>query len=289
MKILIILKKSRGGVGFANKRLAKAFKKLGHDIKIISREEDLGKKSLINSIYGVRRYIKNIQVNFDIIYTQDWSLAFPLIFPYPIYFKKHFCCFCGNQPGIGKLFQQIIGQVFGKKLIVNGDSIKKRFPKANLIYRGIDFEEFKPLKKKRRYVGWADQCNETITENDLKKVNEKTKMSYLIAKDIPVNKMNDFYNKCKVFISLPGQGAGFNNVWAEAMAAGVPIVIGNYNGPGESFPIEKIKNRKNKINEIKEIIENPKKLDYRKWLKEKKISWENSAKKIEQVFKKFKK
>ena len=89
MKILILFKKKAGGVGSVVKEVVGEFERRGHFVQNISREEDMKIFSLIKSILPIRRKIKKMikKEKFDIIYTQDWSLAFPLLFPRPSHLK----------------------------------------------------------------------------------------------------------------------------------------------------------------------------------------------------------
>jgi glycosyltransferase involved in cell wall biosynthesis len=303
MKILIVLRKFQGGVGRANSEIAEVLRKKGHKVDFLSREDNLKIHSLRKSIFPLRKRIKELmkKENYDILYTQDYSMALPLLFPYPIFWRKHFCCFCGIKTKKNmKFFQgnfiskclypyhiflhRITGKVMGKKLVVIGDQLKEIFPKARLIYRGVNIKNFRPLDKKRDSIGWYSSDNEIISKKDIKEISKKIKLKPLIAEYIPKNQMNNFYNKCKVFINLP-RTAGFNLSWLEAMATGVPIIIGNYKGAGSFLPIEKISNNeKNKNNKIIKIIKNPKKIDYRKWLIENNFTWEN---KVEELIKFF--
>lgn len=164
MKILIILKKHKGGVGVVIKYISKELRKLGYTVKIISREDDLKVYSLLRSIPILRKKVNELMKNegYDIIHTHDWSLAFPLIFPYPIYKDKHFCSFYGNQPGITVIMQILIGKMMGDHLIVAGSLNKKRFPKSTLNPNAVYIKDFKPLHKKRRYIGWIDKKTEKI-------------------------------------------------------------------------------------------------------------------------------
>ncbi len=57
MKILIVLRKLRGGVGRANTEIANALRKKGHRVDILSREDDLKIYSLAKSIFPLRRKI----------------------------------------------------------------------------------------------------------------------------------------------------------------------------------------------------------------------------------------
>ncbi len=307
MKILIVLRKFNGGVGRANTEIAKILEKKDHQTDFLSREDDLKIFSLFKSIFPLRKKIRELmeKENYDIIYTQDYSMALPLLFPWPIFRKKHFCCFCGVKTKEDMEFFQgsfiskflypyqiflhrTVGKMMGRKLVVIGDKLKGIFPKATLIYRGININEFKPLKKRRNSVGWYFSDNEVISLEEMEKISKGTKLKLLVAKKISKSKMNDFYNKCKVFINLP-RTAGFNLSWLEAMSAGVPIVIGNYKGAGSFLPINKIpNNEKSRINRIINIIKNPKKVNYRKWLIDNNFKWENKAEELIRFFERFK-
>jgi glycosyltransferase involved in cell wall biosynthesis len=282
MRILIILKRWTGGVGVVVQNLKRELEKQNHYVKIISREDDLRVYSLLKSILILRKKIKELmkKENYDIIYTQDWSIAFPLFFPYPLFRKKHFCCFHGIEPSIlGRLFQNLIGKIMHRNLIVVGDVLKAKFPKANLIYNGVDLNLFRPNKKKKRIknsVGFAnwptDEYNFTKIMLAVKKAGKKL----IIAKNIPYEKMPEFYNKIETFISLPPRYTGFNLVWFEAMATGVPKIIGNRYGIGKKLPIDKIEN----FPCLEDAILNAKKRNYRKWLINNKFTWEAHVNKL---------
>ena len=291
MKILIVLLRLRGGVGRANNGMADALRKRGHEVDLLSREDDLKIFSFFKSIFPLRKKIKELvkKNNYSIIYTQDYSCALPLFLPFPIYWRKHFCCFCGTKKGKSKgqlrhkIIQKIVGRIMGKKLVAIGDSIHKRFPKSTKIYRGINFKEFKPIKKRRKCLGWIERDTENITKEELEKVTKLTNLKLIIAKGIPPKKMNEFYNECKVFVSLPNND-GYNNSWNEAIAAGVPIIIGNNEGAGSFLPFDKILDEKDMEKRIREIIKNPKKINYRNWIIKKGLTWDNAAEKLLKVF-----
>jgi len=305
MKILIVLRKFNGGVGRANTEIAKILQKKDHQIDLLSREDDLKIYSLFKSLFPLRKKIRKLmeKENYDIIYTQDYSMAFPLLFPWPIFRKKHFCCFCGVKTKEDMEFFQgnfiskflypyqiflhrITGKIMGRNLVVIGDKLKEIFPKSTLIYRGVNTKEFRPLRKKRDSIGWYSSDNEVISLEEMEKISKETKLKLLVAKKISKNKMNDFYNKCKIFINLP-RTAGFNLSWLEAMSAGVPIVIGNYKGAGSFLPINKIpNNEKNRTNKIIKIIKNPKKINYRKWIIDNKFTWGKKSGELIKFFEK---
>ncbi len=286
MKILILLKKWPGGVGGGVKNIKKELEFCSHQIDIISREEDLQGYSFLKSFRKVRKLLrqKMHENNYDIIYTQDWSLASPLLFPSKIYFEKHFCMFHGNQFGPGRFMQNLVGKIMGKHLLCMAPSIKKRFPKANINYCGVNFDQFKNLNKQRKYLGWIQKGTEMLALEEVEEISRKSKLPLLIAKGFKHEEMNDkFYSRCKVFISFPPSAAGFQASWLEAMAAGVPIVLGNENGAGEIQAFDKVKNVHN-IAEIVKKIKNPKKIGYKKWIKENDFTWKRHARELIKIF-----
>jgi len=228
MKILIILVRREGGVGKVVNSIKPILKERGHLIEVISREDDLDCYSLRGSFKKMREEVK--KRDYDILYTQDWSCALPFLF-----WKNHYTCFHGSNPNkVGRFFQTFVGQVKEKKLIVVGDKLKKKFPKSNLIYNGVDFNKFKDLNNRRDKIGWINKDAEGITKGEFFKIAYDHGLEPTIAKNIPQEKMNEWYNSLKVFVSYPTKIAGFNLCWLEAKAAGVPKVLGNENGVGIS-------------------------------------------------------
>ena len=256
MKILIFLKKWPGGVGVIIKSIKEELEKRGHKVICISREEDLKLFSSIKNLFWLRKKYTELikKENPDIIYTQDWSMAFPLLFPFRIFKKKHFCCFHGIQPGKGSVIQKIIGNLIGRKLIVVGDSLKKKFPKSVLIYNGIDLEKFKPnkkIKKIKNSVGFVNWKTKEYHYKEIKKAAKSVSKKLIVAENIPYKQMPKFYQKLECFISLPPKCTGFNMSWIEAMACGVPKIIGNNAGIGSKLNINKVENFTSIIDAIK--------------------------------------
>ena len=256
MKILIFLKKWPGGVGVIIKSIKEELEKRGHKVICISREEDLKLFSSIKNLFWLRKKYTELikKENPDIIYTQDWSMAFPLLFPFRIFKKKHFCCFHGIQPGKGSVIQKIIGNLIGRKLIVVGDSLKKKFPKSVLIYNGIDLEKFKPnkkIKKIKNSVGFVNWKTKEYHYKEIKKAAKSVSKKLFVAEKIPYKQMPKFYQKLECFISLPPKCTGFNMSWIEAMACGVPKIIGNNAGIGSKLNINKVENFTSIIDAIK--------------------------------------
>ena len=248
MKILMVLTRWKGGVGGSVKEIKNELERKGHKVEVISREEDLGGKfnegGLLKTFSKLRKEVDKRE--YDILYTQDWGCALPLLF-----FKSHYCCFHGHQTGKTKHLQNIVGRYLGRNLIVVGDSLKDKFPKSNLIYNGVDLIKFHDLKKERKYIGWVNKGAEDIDKQQFLNMAKKNNLKPIIAENysIPFEKMNeDFYSKCKIFVSFPKKYAGFNLVWLEAKASGVPIIMGNDNGIG-----------------IKKVLETP--IEYFSWNK----------------------
>jgi len=285
MKILIVLLRWNGGVGTVVKYIKSELEKRGKEVISISREEDLKCFSSVKNLFWLRKKYKSVikKENPDIIYTQDWSMALPLIFPFRVFQKKHFCCFHGNQIGKAKIIQFFVGKTLGKRLIVVGDSLKERFTKSNLVYNGVDLEMFKPLGKKRSCLGWINKETEIQEEEEVISLAKKMKLKPLIAKNFSISfdKMSEnFYNRCKIFISLPPREAGFNLCWVEAMASGVPIIIGNKEGIGCKLNINKFENKEELFKKIKSL--KPK--DYRKEIEKSDLTWKSHVNKLLEIW-----
>ncbi len=290
MKMLIILLRLKGGVGRANTEIAEVLRKKGWEVDFLSREDDLKIFSLLKSFFPLRKKVKQLMKkrNYDVIYTQDYSCALTLLFPFPIFWGKHFCCFCGVKSGKHpeleqrhqKFLQRLVGKIMGRKIVVIGDQLKAIFPKSKLIYRGVNINKFKTLKKKRDYLGWINKDIEEISKDELQKICENIGLKLSVAENIPLEKMNEFYNNCQVFVDLP-RTAGFNLAWLEAMASGVPIIVGNEKGAGTVLPFDKVLNNKEKVKEIEKKIKNPKHINYQKWITDNKFTWEDKTEKLE--------
>ena len=194
----------------------------------------------------------------------------------------------------------------GRKTIVLFHHNKKRFPKSHVVYRGVNIEKFKPLGKKREYLGFMNKFSEQVDSRKYEKIAKKIGLKSIYSGEknkednqikrtlalenkhtfnkIPEEKMNEFYNKCKIFINLTTPDAGFNLSWLEAMAAGVPIIIGNNNGAGPMFPFDKIFSLESLEEELKKILKHPKKINYREWIVENKLTWDKVAENLIEIF-----
>jgi len=233
MKILIVMIRWKGGVGRVISGVKKELEAKGHKVEVISREDDLNSFSLKNSFFKLRKEVK--KRDYDILYTQDWSCAVPFLFK-----RKHYCCFHGHNFGKGYWIQSLIGKFFGKKLIVVSKGFLNRFPKANIIYNAADNKEFYNLNKERKYIGYY-LSNRTMDEKDpnaklvinvAEALSKEKGLEISVAKNIPPEKMNEWYNSLKYFICLPPKQAGFMLCWLEAKLAGVTNIVGNNYGVG---------------------------------------------------------
>jgi glycosyltransferase involved in cell wall biosynthesis len=286
MKILFIVKERKykgfGGVETLMKNLSKEFNKKGHSVDILSRQDDLGLNSVLQSLFPLREKIKEImkKEKYDIIYTQDWNIALPLLFPYPIFRKKHFCFFNATQSGKGFFIQVPVGILMGRRLLTGDRGNKKRYSKSTLLATAVNMDEFKPLNKKRIYLGWTNKPTEVLNKGKINEIGKNLGIPVLIAEDIPHEKMNEFYNKCKIYISLPPKGAGGGVTYLEIMAAGVPRIVGNMYSEGYKFPFDKIES----FSSLEEAIKNSKERNYRKWMEESGITWEKHAENLIKIF-----
>lgn len=278
MKILIIIVCWVGGVGRVVSNQKRIMEKLGHKVEVISREDDLGiafnSGRFISGFFKLRKEVK--KRNYDILYVQDWSCALPLML-----FKNHYVCFNGNEPK-NAIFQNCIGHLKGKKLIVIGDKLKERFPKSTLAYVGVNLHNFKNLNMEREKgtVGFANLSNYYYNYEQIKLAVENLGMKF-IETNMKLTKKGliEFYNTIETFISLPREFAGFNLSWIEAMACGVPKIIGNYNGVGKGLDINHIED----FESIEDAIINAKiKKDYKI---SQEFDWDVQTKKILEVFK----
>jgi hypothetical protein len=279
MNILIIIIRWKGGVGRVVKNIKRILEKKGHFVEVISREDDLNCFSTKQAFFKIRKEVK--KRNYDILYTQDWSCALPLLDK-----KKHYVSYNGIETKKSKFLQKIIGKLMGKKLIVIGDQLKEKFPKSTLAYVGVNLEEFKNLnlKRKKNTVGFANWNNSSYNYNQIKSAVKKSKKK-LIETQMKLNKKDliKFYNQIETFISLPEKFCGFNMSWLEAMSCNVPKIIGNYNGVGKSLDINHVEDFK----DIEDALKNAKvkknyKIDPR-------FNWEVHTNKILKTFNKFKK
>jgi len=239
MNILFILKRWDGGVGNVVKGYEKYLNRLGHKVYTLSCEDDLDAYTLRNSIRKIRKAVKKRK--YDRIITNDWSLAIPLMFPFPIKFKSHYCIFHGEQSGFYSWIQRYVAFIMTtfNKLLVVGPKLARKFPRAKRVDNGVDLEIFKPLDNIKRdadHIGFANWKTDFYNYDKIVDAVGKVDRKLIVAEGLNRKTMANFYNSLNHFISLP-DNAGYNLVWAEALACGVPKIIGNNEGIGEELPI----------------------------------------------------
>lgn len=281
MKILIAAKHKLAGGGRYPLEIQRVLRKKGHKVDLIFRIDDLKTKNLFSARSKFRKIASNKK--YDVIHSQDWSQA--LAFSG---YKNHVCTFHGFPRNFFTYCPYLfIGNGLGKRLITVSQILKRRFKKSTLIYEGVDLNKFKPKKRKKNkklIVGFAQPYLNVYNFNVIKKtVDLIPNAKLLIADNIPFDKMNDFYNKLDVFISLPASYAGFNLVWLESMACNVKTVGCNY-GVGKEIPIDKVSTPFT-AEKIKYAILHAKKKDYRKWLKKSPFTWEKHVKELLKMYK----
>ena len=146
MKILVVYRTEKDFVGKSVKNIAESLKKQGHEVDLVSRNEDLNFETLSSSMEGLKGFILKIneKENYDIIYTQDWSIAMPLLIPSKVLFEKHYCLFHDIEPSSkSKIFQKIVGNMLGNKLLVKTKELKEKFPKAIPSKNGLEVLDLK--------------------------------------------------------------------------------------------------------------------------------------------------
>jgi len=275
MKILILLKTWVGGPATYVKEVKRELENLGHEVTVITREECLGINSLAKSIFAIRKTAK--ADDYDIIYTKDWSLAFPLLFPYPILKDKHYCGFGGLQPGKAKHLQKLTYAMMPNRIICYGDPVKNEYPNAHQIFNGVNTERFKPMPEIERIpnsVGFVNCPEDQWNFGIVKEAVEKTGKKFMNIWGVPNEDMPKFYNQIETFISYPPEYTGFNLCWLEAMACGVPKIIGTNSGIGCRLPISKIQDFIN----IEDSINNVTEKDYAKMVGD--FTWKAHTKKL---------
>ncbi len=70
--------------------------------------------------------------------------------------------------------------------------------------------------------------------------------------------------------------------WIEAMACGVPKIIGNNEGIGQKLNIYKVKNNE----DISDVIKNATQKNYRKQVLESYLTWKNHVNKLLRIWRK---
>jgi len=255
MKILIVLVRWKGGVGRVVSSIKPLIEKKGHYVEVISREDDLKCFSLKQSFFKLRKEVK--KRDYDILYTMDWSCALALLG-----FKNHSCGFMGLEKK-SPFLQNFVGFVMGSKLFVLADPLKKKYPKATLIYPGVDKSIFKNLRKKRikNSVGFVNWINKKEYHYDKVKRVAKELGLDLREDDMKLSRKDlvDFLNSVEMLVTVPtgSPGAlGWNLTLLEAMACGVPKIVSTL---GKDFNINYVEN----LNNLKDVMKNAKATKYK--------------------------
>jgi glycosyltransferase involved in cell wall biosynthesis len=282
MKVLMVHKTSKGGVAVHVKEVARELRKMGIEVKEISRNEDLGITSFVKSYFKMRELFKKWSREYDIIHTHDWSIAYPAIKAKIKNLVATFHAFPTNF--IANYFQTYVIRKLKSRAIVVSPRMKKYYVEATCIPNGVNLNFFRPLKVKREEIaGIAQEYN----KKKIIKILEEMGIKWVSTEGaLPFERLPEFFSKLKIFISIPYQQTGFNMVWLEAMACEVPYIIGTNAGIGEILPIYKVRT----FYELKETLEKIKKgelqplKNQREWIIKNKFTWKEHAKKLIKVY-----
>jgi len=136
MKILMIYRRKGDSVWDFAKSVKEELEKKGNQVDFFSRDGDLNMPDLSSSMGSLKEFVKkkDAEEDYGQIYTFDWSIAFPLLFPTKTLKEKHFCFFYDFEPNSGrsKVLQKITANMLGEHLIVRTPKLKEKFRKAVL-------------------------------------------------------------------------------------------------------------------------------------------------------------
>jgi len=294
VKILHVIRRNRGGVGTYVEEVSRELRKLGHEVSVISREDDLGVTSLTGSFGKLQRAVRKEDA--DVINAHDWSIAMPLLDVKGLVTTFH------GYEGPPKIWlQKFVG---GRtKLVVVSNKMGMLFPSAAVVREGVDMKKFVRKSSLRgggkknfrgRFLGFVQQPTgfyrfDRILEaakiagvkllTAWNKIDDKAVVS---LGHVPRDKMPLFYNRLAAFISIP-ERSGFNLCWLEAMASEVPT-IGNLEGVGPELPIIHTGSHPEEIAAAIEKSMKMKNPRYRDWLRKHDFSWESTAKGLLKVY-----
>jgi len=287
MRVLMIHKTKKGGVAIHVKNVKRELEKKGIEVVEITRNETLRISSFIKSYHKLKHLYTKWSKEYDIIHAHDWSIAYPAVranIPNLVVTLHGFA----TNP-IGDIFEKIIIKKLKWKVIVVSPAMLKKFPDATYLPNGIDLKNFKKkenISRKRKKAGIAQKYCALQIMRILKKLN----LGFTYVKNIPYEKIPEFYSQIEIFISLPPKTTGFNMVWLEAMACEVPYIIGTNYGIGEILPIYKV----NSFMELEILLmkiknnELPPLKGCRKWIIKNKFTWKEHVKRLLKIYEEIK-
>jgi|GEM_PF-3512977 len=285
MRILLLHKTRKGGVGVYVRYVKKELEKEGHTVVEVTRNEDLEVTSFTKSIGILKKRTKLWKTEFDIIHANDWSIVFPLLREGAENLVATFHALPTNP--VAKIFQDYCVKKLKERAVVISPFMKKEYKKATYIPNGVDLALFKRNRKRTKgslTAGVAQNYNkerikEACIKNGFGFHDTEGKLSY--------SRLPDFFSGLEVFISMPYKQAGFNMVWLEAMACEVPLIIGTEAGIGSELPIYKVKNFKELEATLADIREGKLKelRGQRKWIEDNHMTWKETAKELVKLYK----
>lgn len=285
MRILLLHKTRKGGVGVYVRYVKKELEKEGHTVVEVTRNEDLNVDSFMKSIGTLRKRARLWKTEFDIIHANDWSIVFPLLLEGTENLVATFHAFPTNPAA--RVFQDYCIRKLKGRAIVISPSMKKKYKGATYIPNGVDLALFRRIKKRAKdslKAGVAQSYNK-------ERIREACIKSGFVFQDtegkLPYSKLPDFFSGLEVFVSMPYKQAGFNMVWLEAMACEVPFIIGTKAGIGSELPIYKVRDFKELEAMLADIREGKLKelRKQRTWLKDNHMTWKETAKELIKLYK----
>lgn len=284
MRILMVEKTRVGGVHVHVSSVAKELRKLGHEVNIITRVEDLGFSSFVDSYSAMKKFFAKKAQQYDIIHAHDWSIVYPAI---RAGVGNLVATFHGLPTTfIAKYFQDTAIRALGSRAVVISPRMLITYPSATYVPNGIDPNIFLPNRPGKQDEVLVLGVAQKYYRREITRVATDLGFRVHTAEGIPYSRMPEFYNSVDVFVSIPPRTTGFNMVWLEAMACEVPYIIGMNVGIGEILPIYKV----NGIKELKTLLTTIKEGNLpplkgsRKWVIENGFTWAEHARQIVRIY-----
>jgi len=276
-----------GGVHMHVRSVANELRRLGFDVDIITRVEDLGQPHFIQSYQYMKKFFSKLAQEYDVVHAHDWSIAYPAV---RAGINNLIATFHGFPRHLfAEFFQNAAVSMLGNRAVVVSPKMLLKYACATYIPNGVDVNIFKRINTAKIfsrfspcYLGIAQK----YSRDQVFRIARELCFQTIVAEKIPYDQMPKFYSSLDVFVSVPPSTAGFNLVWLEAMACEVPYIVGTDAGVGEILPIYKVSNFNNLrtiLAAIREGILPPLK-GSRQWILENDFTWKHHARKLIKLY-----
>jgi len=148
MKVLIVHKTYKGGVGVHVKEISNELRKKGIQVDEVTRNEDLKFTSFFTSYFKLRDLYKKWSKEYDIIHTHDWSITYPATKSNINNLVATFHAFPTNL--VASYFQNFCISNLNERAIVVSPSMKRKYRRATYIPNGVNLNLFRPIENKKR-------------------------------------------------------------------------------------------------------------------------------------------